>query len=178
MKKIILVILCVASVSCLTQKKIKTKCSKEIYQIGSTQIKKVDKNQLTIELQKRGKKMLYIGSPKDSLIYYTSSDYEILAGRKEINIVRSENLKRRYEKMKSLTKSSGSTVLSSDSISNFQNWVYAIEFTVVNSEKIGISIETDKSKILILTDNSHRATALGLMDAFTKELMNVKLNMK
>lgn len=171
-------ILCVASISCLTHNNLGTNRSKAIYQIGTIQIKRVDKNQLEDALKKKGKKMLYIGSPKDPLIYYTSTDYEILAGRRELNTPHAETFRKRYEKMKSLTAYSGSTILSCDSISNFQNWVYAIEFTVVNSDKIGISIETEKTVILILTDKNHRTTAVSLMDAFTKELMNVKLNLK
>jgi len=180
MKKIILMILSIVSVSCLTQKNLKTNASKAVYQIGTVQIKKVDRNQLEIALQNSGKKMFYMGFPNNPTIYYTSPDYEVIAEVLNVNTVLSYSFSKRYKEMRGITVDAGNTILSSDSISNFKNWVYALEFrnNATNSDKIGFSVESNKADILIMTDKNHRSTAVGLMDAFTKELLNVKLNLK
>lgn len=184
MKKTTLIILSILCVSCISKRNVMDNGKTNSYKIGNVQVNSIDQTEYEAILF-NGKKIINTvqDTNTSSASYYASKDKKVTAMKTLLKKSIVSNFKQRYENMKGFYGDSelGNKLLSSDSASVGQNWIYAVEYIRIDTntnKKIIFHIESDKVEIGIVTDAEHRETAVGLMDVFTKELMNVKLKMK
>lgn len=183
MKKISLIILSILCVSCFSHRNMTSKISPHGYKIGSVKINPINESQYESILFNKDWVKNKPNPNESAVFYYVSEDKKVVVKKIQLKESIVSNFKERFENMKGFYSEAdyGYRVLSYDSASVGQSWIYALEISNRETEldnKIRFSIETNRIEIGIVTDLEHRATAVGLMDAFTKELMNVKLNLK
>ena len=186
MKKTILFFFSVICISCITQKNTNVNGTKHIYKIGNIWINPINRNQFDKMVNNGITASNTTNDPNiESVSFYASEDNKVMAKKTSLKVPIVNNLRDRFQNISGLLSEAdlGYKLISSDSLSVGQNWVFAIEYTEIDpgnkkGKNIMFHIESNKVILGIVTDLNHTLVAKGLVDAFTKELLNVKLNLK